>query len=138
MGVDGGARASSLKVLGKVVFSFSGLQDQGNSYTTKTLHFRRLFSIMPARGISTRIREKYRIDASWPIMMNGCSTGCPPIHVSVSKSATSSQNIHWLRGRNIMLRCLDVWRKGIMSRIRMESARASTPPSLLGMDRRIA
>lgn len=75
LGVDGEARASSLKVLGKVVLSFSGLQDQSNSYTTKTLHFRRLFSIMPARGISTRIRVKYRIDASWPIMMNGCSTG---------------------------------------------------------------
>lgn len=30
LGVDGGARASSLKVLGRMMFSFSGLQDQGN------------------------------------------------------------------------------------------------------------
>lgn len=58
--------------------------------------------------------------------------------MSVSRSATSSQNMHWLRGRNIMLRCFDVWRKGIISRVRMDSTRASTPPSLLGMDRRIA
>lgn len=97
-----------------------------------------MFSIALARGINTKIREKYRIDASWPIIMNGCSTGCPPIHVSVSRSATNSQNTHWLSGRNIMLRCFDVWSIGIIARIKMERTRASTPPSLLGMDRRIA
>lgn len=59
-------------------------------------------------GISTRIMRKYRIDASCPIVIKGCSTGWPPIHVSVSKSATRIQNRHWLNGRNIMLRCLDV------------------------------
>lgn len=94
--------------------------------------------MIPASGMNTRIKVKYRMDASWPMMMNGCSTGWPPIHVSVSKSATSSQNMHWLRGRNIMLRCLDVCREGMMRRIRIEKVRASTPPSLLGIDRRIA
>lgn len=78
------------------------------------------------------------MEASCPIIMKGCSTGCPPIHVSVSRSATRSQNRHWLRGRNIIPRCLDVCRRGIMARIRMEKISASTPPSLLGMDRRIA
>lgn len=91
------------------MFSFSGLQDQCIVYTTKTcLHFKRLFSTMLATGIITRIRRKYMIDASCPIIIYGCSTGCPPIHVSVSRSATKIQNRHWLRGRNIILRCLDV------------------------------
>ena len=91
------------------MFSFSGLQDQCIEYTTKTyLHFRRLFSIVLVTGIRTRIMRKYKIDASCPIMIKGYSTGCPPIHVSVSRSATKIQNKHWLTGRNIMLRCLDV------------------------------
>ena len=121
------------------MFSFSGLQDQCIRCTTKTrLHFSRLFSTVPAVGISTRMRRKYMIDASCPMMMYGCSTGCPPIHVSVSRSATKIQNRHWLSGRNIMLRCLDVCSKGMRIRIRMEKTRARTPPSLLGIDRRIA
>lgn len=44
----------------------------------------------------------------------------------------------WEMGRNIKLRCLDVWRNGIARRIRMEANRASTPPSLFGIDRRMA
>lgn len=87
-------------------------------------------------GMSTRINRKYRIDASCPMMM-GCSTGCPPIRVSL-RSATSIQNKHWLSGLNIMLRCLDVCGIGIRTRIRIEATRASTPPSLLGIERRIA
>ena len=57
--------------------------------------------------------------------------------MSVSRSATKIQNMHWLIGRNIMLR-LDVWRKGTSTKIRIERTRARTPPSLLGIDRRIA
>lgn len=78
------------------------------------------------------------MDASWPIMMKGCSTGCPPIHVSVRRSATSSQNKHWLSGRNIILRCFDVCNNGMRAKIRIDRTRASTPPSLFGIDRRIA
>lgn len=37
-----------------------------------------------------------------------------------------------------MLRCLEVWRRGIITRIRIERTRARTPPSLLGIDRKIA
>lgn len=71
-------------------------------------------------------------------MIKGCSTGCPPIHVRISRSATSSQKRHWLSGRNIIPRCFEVWRRGMIARIKMERIRASTPPSLFGMDRRIA
>lgn len=56
----------------------------------------------------------------------------------VSKSATSSQKRHWLRGRKVILRCLEVWRIGTIIKIRIDRTRASTPPSLLGIDRRIA
>lgn len=121
------------------MFSFFGLQDQCIKYTTKTcLHFRRLFSMALATGMSTRISRKYMIDANCPMIMYGCSTGCPPIHVSVNKSATKIQKTHWLIGRNIMLRCLDVWSVGTSTRIRIERTRARTPPSLLGIDRKIA
>ena len=80
----------------------------------------------------------HRIDASCPMMIKGYSTGCPPIHVSDSRSATKIQNRHWLNGRNIMLRCLDVWRRGIRIKTRIDEIRARTPPNLLGIDRRIA
>ena len=77
------------------MFSFSGLQDQCIKYTTKTcLHFRRLFLIMLVIDISTRIMSKYKIDASCPMIMKGCLTRCPLIHVSVSRSATKIQNRH--------------------------------------------
>ena len=56
----------------------------------------------------------------------------------MSRSATRNQNRHWLMGRNIIPRCFDVWSRGMIARTRMESTRASTPPSLLGMDRKIA
>lgn len=37
-----------------------------------------------------------------------------------------------------MLRCFDVCSSGMIARIRMDSTRARTPPSLLGIDRKIA
>lgn len=97
-----------------------------------------LFSRIPASGIRTKIMRKYRIEANWPIIIYGCSTGCPPIHVRVNRSATRIQNRHWLIGRNIKLRWADVWSRGRRIRIKMERIRASTPPSLFGMERRIA
>ena len=120
-----------------MLFSSSGLQDQGNVIYYKDSSFQEIIFNDAITGISTRIKRKYKIDASCPIMMKGCSTGCPPIHVSVSRSATSTQNKNWLRGRNIMLLSLDVWSIGINARIRIESNRAKTP-SLLGIARRIA
>lgn len=53
LGVDGGVIASSLS-LRETGSSILGLQDQSNQYTTKTLHFNRLFSMMLAIGMRTR------------------------------------------------------------------------------------
>lgn len=55
-----------------------------------------------------------------------------------SKLATSIQNRIWLIGRNIRLRCFEVWISGRNARIRIERTKAKTPPSLLGIDRRMA
>ena len=71
-------------------------------------------------------------------MMKGCATGWLPIQVRIRRLATRSQNRVWESGRKVIVRCLDLWRKGIRKRMRTEAARASTPPSLLGMERRMA
>lgn len=71
-------------------------------------------------------------------MINGCSTGCPPIHVRVRKSAIRIQNKVWVIGRKVRLRCFEVWRSGRKARMRMDKIRATTPPSLFGIERRIA
>ena len=94
--------------------------------------------MMLVTGISTKIKRKYKIDASCLIMMKGSSTGCPPVHVSVSRSATNTQNKNRLRSQNVMLCCLDVWSTGINARFRIENNRAKYPPSFLGIDLRIA
>lgn len=71
-------------------------------------------------------------------MINGCSTGWPPIHVRMRRSATRIQYRVWVIGRKVRLRCFEVWRNGRKAKIRIERTRATTPPSLLGMERRIA
>lgn len=53
-------------------------------------------------------------------------------------SATRAQNRIWERGRNVFPRCLEVWSIGTNIRTRIENRRARTPPSLFGMDRRMA
>jgi hypothetical protein len=55
----------------------------------------------------------------------------------VRRSAVSAQNKRCLIGQNIKLHCLDVWRRGKAATIRIDNTRAMTPPSLLGIDRRI-
>lgn len=77
-------------------------------------------------------------EAIWPTRINGCSTGWPPIHVRIIVLVTSIQKISWVRGRNVLLRCFEVWSMGINIRIKIENRRARTPPSLFGMERRIA
>jgi hypothetical protein len=114
-----------------------GLQDQSNVYTIRTLHLSILFSIRQAVGMRTRMMRKYRMDAIWPMMMNGGSTGCPPIYVRERRSAVSAQNKHWLIGRNIRFHCLDVWRRGKAAKIRMDNTRPMTPLSLLRIGCRI-
>lgn len=72
------------------------------------------------------------------MIMKGCSTGMPPIHVRIATSAMRVQNRNCVTGRKVRLRCLDVWRMGTTIRTRIEARRARTPPSLLGIERRIA
>ena len=72
------------------------------------------------------------------MMMNGCSTGIPPIQVRIITSATSVQNRNCVSGRKVSPRCLEVCRIGTSIKTRIEKRRASTPPSLLGIDRRMA
>ena len=72
------------------------------------------------------------------MITNGCSTGMPPIQVRMATSATRVQNKNCVIGRNVRPRCLDVWRIGTTIRTRIENRRARTPPSLFGIDRRMA
>lgn len=62
----------------------------------------------------------------------------PPIHVRIITSAISVQNRNCVRGRKVSPRCLEVWRIGTTIRTRIENTRARTPPSLLGIERRMA
>lgn len=78
------------------------------------------------------------MDASWPMAMNGYSTGWPPIHVRIKRLATRIHMKHWLIGRNIILRWFDKCRVGKSNKIRIEEISANTPPSLFGIDRRMA
>jgi len=50
-----------------------------------------LFSSHPANGAKIRNSEKYRTEAIWPMMMKGCSTGIPPIHVRMATFAIKVQ-----------------------------------------------
>ena len=102
------------------------------------MNFNMLSSIMLAIGIKMTMVAKYIIDANWPIIINGYSTGCPPIQVNTSKSATKSQYMNCVSGRKVIARCFDVWSRGRMERMRIDRIRARTPPSLFGIDRRIA
>lgn len=70
--------------------------------------------------------------------MKGCSTGIPPIQVRIMTSATRVQNRNCVIGRKVKLRCLEVCRMGTTIRTKIENSRAKTPPSLLGIDRRMA
>lgn len=72
------------------------------------------------------------------MIIKGCSTGIPPIHVRIITSATRTQNRNWVIGRNVRLRCLEVWRIGTTISTKIEDSSANTPPSLLGIERRMA
>lgn len=72
------------------------------------------------------------------MMMKGGSTGMPPIQVRIITSAIRVQSSIWLIGRKVMAWSFEVWRMGTARSTRMEANSATTPPSLLGMDRRMA
>lgn len=97
-----------------------------------------LFSSHPARGKKTRKIEKYNTDATWPIIMKGFSTGIPPIQVRMATSAINVQKRNCEIGRKVKLRCLEEWRRGTNMSTKIDASNARTPPSLLGIERRIA
>lgn len=72
------------------------------------------------------------------MIMKGCSAGMPPIQVRIATSAIRVQKRNCEIGRNVSARCLDVCKKGTSIRTRIDARRARTPPSLFGIDRRIA
>lgn len=71
-------------------------------------NFSILSSIIPEIGIRIKMIEKYEMEASWPMIINGCSTGWPPIQVKISRLATRIQYKICVIGRNIRLRCFEV------------------------------
>lgn len=97
-----------------------------------------LFSSQLAVGMRIRNSEKYKIEANWPMVVYGGSTGIPPIQVRMITSAIKVQNRNWLKGRKVRLRCFDMCRRGTAMRTRIDASRARTPPSLFGTDRRMA
>jgi len=56
----------------------------------------------------------------------------------MATSAIRTQNRSCVRGRKVRLRWFDVWRIGTTMSTKIEAKRASTPPNLLGMERRMA
>lgn len=70
--------------------------------------------------------------------MNGSSTGCPPIHVRMKALVIHSQNKILVSGRNAIVRCFAVCISGIIKRMRIDMSKAKTPPSLFGIERRMA
>ena len=76
-------------------------------------------------------------DAVWPSSMVGYRTGCPPTHVRMKMFEMKIQNIVCEVGRKAIVRCFDRWVVGRAARIMIEAIRASVPPNLFGIDRRI-
>lgn len=52
--------------------------------------------------------------------------------------AISVQNTAWARGRKAMVWCPAEWTRGTRNRTRMAANSAKTPPSFLGIERRMA
>lgn len=89
-------------------------------------------------GIMRVNMRKYSPELTWPMVMKGSSTNCPPIQVRTDVVAISAQNSVFAIGRNIRDRSFEVWVRGIRSKTKIDSKRARTPPSLFGIERRMA
>lgn len=76
--------------------------------------------------------------ANCPIITYGSSTGRAPIQVRINQLATIVQNISCAIGLNEYPVFVLVFENGRMNRISRAIASAITPPSLFGMERRIA
>jgi hypothetical protein len=71
-------------------------------------------------------------------MTKGSSTGQAPIHVSKEAIERKAQNKVLFKGYSCEDRKFEILVKGMIKRIRIDSTKATTPPSLLGIDRRTA
>lgn len=74
---------------------------------------------------------------SWPINSYGGSTGLAPIQVSTRNEDLKTQNIIFLSGLNFDDKLFLVL-SGRKAITKIDITKAMTPPSLLGMDRRMA
>lgn len=72
------------------------------------------------------------------MIIKGCSTGIPPIQVRMATLAMRVQNRNWVIGRKVSPRCFEVCRMGTTISTRMDASSAKTPPSLFGIERRMA
>lgn len=95
-----------------------------------------LFSNHPSSGFIMK-NKKYRIAVAWPIVVNGGSTGLVAAHVIVINVATRVQNMSCINGRKVIDRTCEVCVNGAVIRIVTDRMRATVPPSLFGIDRRI-
>lgn len=86
----------------------------------------------------TKKYKKYKVVKICPNISYGASTGHPPIQVRRIHTVTKDQNINWLAGINALPRRLGSCVSGSVNRISMAANIATTPPNLLGIDRRMA
>lgn len=70
--------------------------------------------------------------------MNGGSTGHLPIQVRMKNFPIIKENRICDKGRKDLALLTEVWRIGTRNKTRIDPTRAITPPSLFGMDRRMA
>lgn len=80
---------------------------------------------------------KYIALMALPVSSNGGSTGHAPMKVRIEKSEEKHQNALLLEGKNFFL-AFFVFATLMILRDKIDMRRATTPPSLLGIERRIA
>lgn len=75
---------------------------------------------------------------SFPSLTNGASTGILPNQVKIMTVPVWNQNNNLFKGWNRLPLTLYEERKGKIKIIPIEKTKKTTPPNLLGIDRRIA
>lgn len=97
-----------------------------------------MFSNNPVKGCNKKKYEKYNVVDKAPIRTNGASTCCDPNQPNKIKLNTNTQNKARLSGRNWLPRRRPVSNTGINNNTNKAPNIAITPPTLEGIDRRIA
>jgi hypothetical protein len=93
--------------------------------------------MIDTRGLIKKY-EKYKTVRICPIITYGSSTGRAPIQVNKDAITINLQNKNLLIGYIFDALKLKMFVKGTIIKIKIERTRATTPPNLLGIDRRIA